>query len=110
MINIKVCKWCGISFDANRNKDTAAVCMGCRAHRRWLLESIRYSDHAAKYALRVESKEASARENRAKTKANGLKRATEAAEALPEPDRLAKVEAMLAKLMNELGVTEGAKM
>jgi hypothetical protein len=86
-----------------KSKDDSMICRKCDLGREWLLKCIRNSDKAANYTARVEKKEAPIREARAKAQHKNI------AQEIPQVDtttqiRLSRLEHLLGKLAQELGV------
>jgi len=102
------CIWCGEQIkhvrDHGSDRESVNICKACETHRAWLLKCIRVSDRPAKYVARVEAREAvdrKAREIRAVEKPVQIPSRPIVAES---GERLARVEMMLNKLMEQLGV------
>ncbi len=105
------CVWCGeliTSANAQKGKEDEHVCLRCEKNRDWLLKAVRWSERPARYVARIEERERPLREEREKAKAM-----QEAAQPklkldnleLPgQEDRLRRVELLLSKLTEALGV------
>jgi DNA-directed RNA polymerase subunit RPC12/RpoP len=90
------CTWCGRAIKDGQ----AGVCQPCDSHRDWVLKTVRRTDRLARYVARIEEKEAPERSARemARRRAEEQKPLPLAA---PDPvaQRLERVEAMLAKML-----------
>ena len=99
------CIWCGqqITEATKQSGKNVNVCMPCENRREWLLTAIRLSERPARYVARVEEREAPLRAEREKIMQNSE---PAKAHAMPsEQDaRLARLERMMNKLVESLGV------
>jgi len=103
------CLWCGERITPAKmqaGKDDENVCLPCSTRRDWLLRAIRLSDRPAKYVARTEERERPLREERQKVMRSASHRNPEEAGAAADgqEQRLCRLEAMLTKLTQSLGV------
>ena len=102
------CIWCNnvITAATRQNCDEEKrVCIPCAAHRDWLLKCIRHSDKPLKYILATEEREKAGREKRKKENAVQLQAHAVQPDLPSEAEaRLRRVELMLGKLTQALGV------
>ena len=112
------CRWCGkVLTSGNVGRKNAAgqptyICQHCDdVGRKWLLKCIRYSDKAFCYvSLREEGCKAEREERLQREKEIARRREQDSQSAIPvatkpeDPDRLDKIESMLGRLFEELGV------
>lgn len=102
------CIWCGEKItEANPSGKSHEGCNiheTCEQKRDWVLKCIRHSDKMAKYVARTEERERPMREEREKAKRSAEQPTM--AETVPteQEARLRRVELMLNKLVNSLGV------
>jgi DNA-directed RNA polymerase subunit RPC12/RpoP len=101
------CLWCGKKITPatmQACKENDHVCLSCATRRDWLLKAIRLSDRPARYVARTEERERPMREER--EKAMQAAKPPVAAETVPneEEARLRRLELMLNKLTQALGV------
>ena len=101
------CVWCGEKITLatmQAGKDNENVCQPCTTRRDWLLKAIRQSDRPARYVARTEERERPMREER--EKAMQAAKPPVAAETVPNEAeaRLRRLELMLNKLTQALGV------
>lgn len=113
------CMWCGEKItDKNRvarandpdKRGEKHVCSDCSVNRDWLLKCIRFSDKASKYAARAEDREREGREERNKRQSENrsvcdvIKESQFQGQPSEQEARLSRVEMMLNKLTQALGV------
>ena len=101
------CVWCGQKITPatmQPGKENDHVCQPCTTRRDWLLKAIRLSDRPARYVARTEERERPMREER--EKAMQAFQPPVAAETVPNEAeaRLRRLELMLNKLTQALGV------
>jgi len=94
------CTWCGRAIKDGQ----AGVCQTCDGHRDWVLKTVRRTDRLARYVARIEEKEAPERTAREQLREQTRRRFEEQKPlplAAPDPvaQRLERVEAMLAKML-----------
>ena len=103
------CMWCREKIteaNAQPGKTKENVCYRCSKNRDWLLACIRRSDHPAKYAARAENRERDGRElNEKKEEAKIISMVSAPVVAVDQTEaRLSKMEEMLSRLSEALGV------
>ncbi len=101
------CRWCGEKITpATRQagKHDENVCQPCCTKRDWLLKAIRLSDRPARYVARTEEREGPMREERAKAMKTANMPLFEEAAKNDAESRLRRLELMIGKLTNALGV------
>jgi hypothetical protein len=107
-----VCIWCGepiIEARNHGNNHTVNIHVECEKNRDWFLKCVRYSDVAAKYAARIEAREAPARKAR-KMLEDDIIVVKSIPLSLHQPvvkserdERMENIEKMLKSLMDQLG-------
>jgi len=101
------CIWCGEKITAatmQTGKDDENVCQPCTTRRDWLLKAIRLSDRPARYVARTEERERPMREERAKATQVANMPLFEKTTHNDAETRLRRLEEMIGKLTNALGV------
>ena len=101
------CRWCGEKITTatmQTGKDDEHVCQPCTTRRDWLLNAIRHSDRPARYVARTEERERPMREERAKAMQAANMPLFEGTAHNDAETRLRRLELMIGKLTNALGV------
>ena len=101
------CRWCGKKITPatmQAGKHNENICQPCSTRRDWLLKAIRLSDWPARYVARTEEREHQMREERAKSMKTANMPLFEEAAKNDADSRLRRLELMIGKLTNALGV------
>jgi len=101
------CGWCRQPITKGPmqpSREGEHVCYRCDRNRKWLLKAIRLSDHPALYVARTEERERPMREERAKAEIAVKQEIAEESAQSDAEARLLRLERMLKKLTQALGV------